>query len=182
MHQIRVHTTDDLYTAIRAASRGDQLVLMPGEYAGNFVIDKALEITGDGSGEAITLAAENGSCLKVTSPCTLMWGLHLRATSSSVTLLDIEADDVAIDECVLSGGKTTVWVHGNNITLNRCTIRDGLLSLYLDRCGEVDVTDCTIRDNRSTGVICTNLEKYTRLIGCELSHNKQLGLSTSYST
>src|SRR4051812_40728925 len=100
MQQIRIHTTDDLYTAIRAASPGDRLVLMPGEYAGNFVIDKPLEITGDASGKAVTLVAEAGSCLKITSPCTLMWGLYLRATSRLVTLLDIEVDDVAIDECV----------------------------------------------------------------------------------
>ena len=179
--QIHVQPTDDLNAVIRSAASDTQLVLMPGRYDGNCVVDKPLEITSDGSGEAITFSAETGSCLRVTSPRTLIWGLKARAASRSAILLDIEANDVALDECTLIGGKTTAWVHGNNITLNRCTLHDGLLGLHLERCGEVDVVDCTIRDNHS-GVLCTDLERYTRLIACELSHNKKLGLATSYST
>jgi hypothetical protein len=180
--QIYATERDDLNAVIRSALPGTQLVLMPGRYDGNCVVDRPLEITGDGSGEAITFNAETGSCLRVASPCTLIWGLKARAVSNAVTLLDIEADDVAIDECVLTGGKTTVRVRRNNITLNRCVIRDGSVGLYLDHCGEVDVVDCTIQDNHRMGVLCTNLEKYTRLIACELSHNKECGLATSYST
>src|SRR3954451_6532378 len=107
----------------------------------------------------------------------------------------MNADDVAVDECLLSGGKTTVWIHGTdtevteytrrfvvsrNIVINGCTISDGYIGLYLDRCKEVDVTDCIVRGNRSTGVLCTNLEPDVRLIACELSYNKESGLSTSY--
>src|SRR4051812_34257760 len=182
MQQTRVQPTDDLQAVIRAASPGEQLVLLPGKYVGNFIIDRPLEITGDASGDAVTLAAEDGSCLKITSPGVLIWGVLLEATSGLVTLLDIEADDVAIDECVLTGGKTTVRVRGNNVTLNHCIVRDGSVGLHLDHCGDVDVTDCTIRDNRNAGVLCTNLEKYTRLVACEISHNKAFGLATSYTT
>ena len=179
--QIHVQPTDDLNAVIRSAASGTQLVLMPGRYDGSCVVDKPLEITGDGSGEAITFSAETGSCLRVTSPRTLIWGLKARAASRSAILLDIEANDVALDECTLIGGKATAWVHGNNITLNRCTLHDGLLGLHLERCGEVDVVDCTIRDNHS-GVLCADLERYTRLIACELSRNQRFGLATSYSS
>src|SRR4051794_38553361 len=105
--QMRVKATDDLNAVLRSAPAGARIILLPGRYAGNVVIDKPVELTGDGSGQPVTLTAQEGSCLEVKSPQTLIWGLHLTAISSSVTLLDIQAEDVAIDECVLSGGETT---------------------------------------------------------------------------
>src|SRR4051794_23175903 len=120
--RIRVRSTDDLQSVIRAASPGDQLVLMPGEYAGNYVIDKPLELTGGKAEGTVTLSAEHGSCLRITEPRTIIWGLTLRAASRSTILLDIETNDVIVDESVLRGGETAVRICGNNITLNRCQI------------------------------------------------------------
>jgi nitrous oxidase accessory protein NosD len=68
MPQIRVQPTDDLQAVISSASAGTKLVLMPGEYTGNYVLDKPLEITGDGSGGTIILTAQAGGCLQLV-PC-----------------------------------------------------------------------------------------------------------------
>src|SRR4051794_18194246 len=129
MPQIRVQPTDDLQAVISSASLGTKLVLLPGEYAGNYVLDKPLEITGDGSDGAIILTAQAGSCLQVRESRTIIWGLTLRATSDSVILLNIESNDVIVDECLLRGGETAVRICGNNITLNRCQMRDSNVGL-----------------------------------------------------
>src|ERR687883_196631 len=113
MQQLLVQTTDDLQAVIRSAPPGSQLVLTPGKYPGNYLVDKPLEITGDGSGGTVSLTAQTGSCLHIKEPRTIIWGLTLRATSDAVTLLDIETNSVAVDECQLRGGETTVRIHGS---------------------------------------------------------------------
>jgi nitrous oxidase accessory protein NosD len=70
--QVRVKATDDLNAVVRAAAPGTRLILAPGRYTGNIDIDRPLEITGDESGEAVVLGAQEGSCLSVTSPQTLI--------------------------------------------------------------------------------------------------------------
>jgi hypothetical protein len=178
--QMRVTASDDLGAVVQSASPGTRLVLEPGRYNGNFVIDRPLEITGDESGEPVILNAQEGNCLSVTSPQTLIWGLHLEAASGSATLLDVEADDVAVDECVLTGGETTVRIGSTNVTMNHCEILNGTTGLHLDQCKQVDIVDCIIRRHRGTGVLCTDLGIDTRLVGCELFNNGAFGLSTSY--
>jgi hypothetical protein len=180
LRQVRVNPTDDFNAAVRAAAPGTQLILAPGRHSGNIEIDKPLEITGPWPFGTVELSAEKDSCLTVTSPQTVISGLHLEAASDSVTLLDIQADDVAVNECVLAGGATTVRVGGTNIAVNRCEIRNGTTGLHLDQCEQVDIVDCGVHDHRSTGVLCTNLSEDTRLIGCELASNGEFGLATSY--
>jgi Right handed beta helix region len=182
MQQIRVRPTDDLQAVIRSAVPGDQLVLLPGEYAGNYVIDKPLGITGDGSGGTIILTAQAGNCLQVRESRAIIGGLTLRSASQSVTLLNIDANDVIVDDCVLNGAKTTVRVQGSNITVNHCSISGGSVGLYLDECGQVDILDCTIQENRITGVLCTNLKKDTKLVDCTIAQNRGPGLSTANDT
>ena len=109
-----------------------------------------------------------------------MWGLHLEAASGSVTLLDIQADNVAVDKCIPSGGETTMRIGGTNITVNRCRILNGTTGLHLYQCKRVDIVDCIIAEHRKTGVLCTNLETDTQLVACELSGNRECGLATSY--
>jgi nitrous oxidase accessory protein NosD len=187
-HQIRISAGDNLEAIIRSAPAGTKVVLSPGRYDGNVVINKPLEITGDESGGTVTLSAQSGTCLRVTSPQTLIWGIRLEASSRSVTLLDIETSNVAVDDCTLSGGKTTVRISGQNITLQRCMLLNGTTGLHLDQrknvdtadCKDVDIVDCTIREHRDTGVLCTNLGTGIQLVACELCDNKRYGLSTSY--
>jgi hypothetical protein len=177
---IRVRPGADLQEVMYAAKPGTRIILSPGTYNETVVVTKPLEITGDGSGGTVSLGARDGSCLRVESEQTIIWGLHLGTASTSETLLDIQADNVAVDECVVSGGETTVRVGGANVTMDHCDILNGRTGLHLDQCKQVDIVDCTIRNHQNSGVVCTNLGTDTRLVACDISNNEGFGLSTSY--
>jgi len=189
MAQIWAHSTDDLSAVIASASPGDHLILTPGHYGGNHVVDKPLVLRSEKAGGTVTFTAPQGSCLLIRAPRTWLWELSFEATSTDAALLTVECDDVGIDNCQLTGGKAALWIHGSrgmddrygsNITVNRCTIQQGVVGLHLEQCANVDVTDCIIRDNRRFGVLSSVLDKNVRLVGCEISHNGEAGLSTAY--
>jgi nitrous oxidase accessory protein NosD len=183
--QVRVKPGSSINAVIAAAEPGTRLILPPGHYPENVVVDKSLEITGDGSGEPVYLGAvgELGTiCLALQSPQTVVWGLDLETTVLLATLVDVQADDVAIDECTFRGGQRALRVSGSNITINKCVFSGSLSGLFLDQCKDVDVLDCTMMENRREGILCSDVQVYTvNVIGCDIHSNGQYGISGAYT-
>lgn len=123
--EARVKAGESMNAAIETAEPGARIIIDPGVYRENVVLTKPLEITGANSGaEFVELDPPDGSCFTVQSGQVVIWGLNLKTSLISVSLLDIDADGVAVDSCTLMGGATTVRVRGSNTTLNECVIAD----------------------------------------------------------
>ena len=65
--------------AIRVASVGTRIIVQPGMYPENLIIDKPLQIIGEGPVEEIVVESTNTSCLTMKSDYAKVSGLTLRS-------------------------------------------------------------------------------------------------------
>ena len=112
--QIEVSREHPLQTAIDSAQPGDQLLLQSGTYQGNFVINKALTLTGrkgvilDGNG--------NHSTLKLESPGIVIEQLRIQNWGKDLTELDAgifvgrDATGAVIRNNYFQGTTSGIWV------------------------------------------------------------------------
>ncbi|WP_165036424.1 right-handed parallel beta-helix repeat-containing protein [Candidatus Protofrankia californiensis] len=102
--------------AVRAALPGDRIVVRPGLYKGPIVLDKPLEVVGDGPVEEITIVAGEGSVVVFTASNGSVRGLTLRATGQPQEgpVVDIRAGRLVLDGCDVSGSASAgVAVHND---------------------------------------------------------------------
>ncbi|AEH08341.1 MULTISPECIES: right-handed parallel beta-helix repeat-containing protein [Protofrankia] len=131
---VRVHVVDALgrgdFTtvdaAIRAARPGDRVVVRPGLYPGPLILDKPLEIVGDGPVEEITVVAGTGSVVLFTAANGSVRGLTLRATGQpgEEAVVDIRTGRLVLDGCDISGSASAgVAVHNDaDPHVHRCRV------------------------------------------------------------
>ena len=78
MNTIVVSPTGDcqnISTAIREAKAGDCILVKPGVYQEDLIIDKPLEIIGDGDVADIVVESQNADCIMMETDNALVRGL-----------------------------------------------------------------------------------------------------------
>ncbi|WP_322767692.1 TIR domain-containing protein [Frankia sp. Cr1] len=118
----RVHVVDALYRgdftsvieAVHAAQPGDRILVRPALYEGPIVLDKPVEVVGDGPAEEITIVAGEGSVVVFSASNGSVRGLTLRATGRprEQAVVDVGAGRLVLDGCDISGSGIGVAVHG----------------------------------------------------------------------
>jgi len=136
--------------AIKAAKPGDRILVRPGLYEESLVIDKPLEIIGDGPVEDIEIRARNANVLTFRASIGRVANLTLRQSDGKPDLgvtiaqgrLDLEGCDIS------SRSGVCVYIHsGADPRLRRNKIHDGKgsgVSVYDSGLG-------TLEDNEITG-------------------------------
>lgn len=119
----------DLQTAIAGSMPGDVLILAPGTYAGNFVIDHALTI--DGQGKALIDGQGKGTVITVTGDDVTLRGLTVTGSGHR-------------DETIDSGIKMMKGVH-------RALIENNTLTGNMHGIDFHGSVDSTARGNTITG-------------------------------
>ncbi|WP_237524179.1 nitrous oxide reductase family maturation protein NosD [Shewanella sp. KX20019] len=118
--QIRVTPEDDLQVMLDNAVDGDTLILSSGKYVGNFVVSRAITLTGqqgalidaDGQGHALQLKSANIVLEKLQIQ---NWGHDLTAQDSGI-YSDKSATDLIIRDNRLTGDGFGIWLQkGRNI-------------------------------------------------------------------
>ncbi len=117
-----------LVSAVAAASPGTAILVRPGVYRGTVLIDKALDITGQGDRDTIILSAEAGPVIEFTAAQGRIANLTLRQEGSgsgrvgagvamSRGRLDLTGCDITSETsvCVAVYGDAAPFVLGNNI-------------------------------------------------------------------
>jgi nitrous oxidase accessory protein NosD len=182
-------TGDGDYTslneALRNAAPGVRLLVRPGLYQEGLVIDKPVEIIGDGKRREIILASEGPSCLLMHTHEATVRGLTLRQEeaagndSEGFFAVDIPQGRLTLEDCdITSASLSCIGIH-NELTvpiIRRCRIHSGADSgIYIFNAAGGQVEDCDIYDNRNIGVAIT--EGAAPVIkGCSIRDGKDAGL------
>lgn len=114
--------------AIDAASPGDRIMVRPGVYREGLIIDKPLEIIGDGSVDEIVVEAENANAFLFRASMGRVANLSLHQMGGGEWhSVDISQGRLVLEDCdITSQGRSCVAVHGGagpSILRNR--IHDG---------------------------------------------------------
>ncbi|NET54452.1 MAG: hypothetical protein F6K09_39455 [Merismopedia sp. SIO2A8] len=82
-------TTDytTIEEAIKNAQPGTKILVQPGIYRESIVIDKPLEILGDGQVSDIVIESTNSNCILMQAEYSIVRGLTLRGCATGVLIL-----------------------------------------------------------------------------------------------
>ncbi len=166
--------------AIRDVEPGTRIVVRPGVYKESLVVDKRLELIGDGPREQIII--EGTPCLRLQTDWARVQNLSLRAVAAGgrrAHAVSIAHGQPILERCeIRSDALACVAVQGPtaNPVLLRCTIRDGKSAgiLVLDD-GRGVVEECEIFGHALAGVEIRQRGSPT-LRRCRIRDGQQVGV------
>ena len=147
--------------ALRAVAPGGRVLVRPGTYEESVVLDKRVNIVGDGPREGIIVKGAGASCLKSSAAGARVAGLTLRGLGGGGEsfAVDVLRGELVLEDCdVSSETMSCVAVHGPDAAplFKRCRIHDGADSglYFFDGAGGT-VEDCEVYRNANVGVAIT---------------------------
>lgn len=169
--------------AIRQSAVGARLLVRPGIYDEGFVIDKPLEIVGDGALEGIVVRASRSSCLMMRADEAVVRNLTLRVEAQSGAAgffaVDIPRGRLLLEACDISSDSLScVAIHNSSAepTIRRCRIHHSADSgVYAFDGARGTIEACDIFENSNLGVAVTGGAQ-TAITGCHVHHSKDAGI------
>jgi len=149
--------------AIRNASANAHLLIRPGIYNESIVIDKNLEIKGDGQPENVVIISAYSSCVQMQTDKATVRGLTLqgrgRQNGKAFFAIDVLRGELMLEDCDISSDSLScVAIHGANANpfLENCRIHDGADSgIYIFDNARARIENCDVYQNANANIAIT---------------------------
>lgn len=175
--------------AIRQAKPGTRIIIHPGVYREAILIDKTVEIVGDGPRDKIVVENVSGHVVKMQTDYALVRGLTLRGLvgpknaakdqSAAIAVIDIGTGRLVIEDCnIVSDTRVAVTIHGSsaNPVLWRCKVSDSKgIGISFANQARGMIEECEISGHAISGVVMAQ-ESNPIIRRCRIHHNKQDGV------
>ncbi|TGO02046.1 hypothetical protein PN36_31280, partial [Candidatus Thiomargarita nelsonii] len=143
--------------AIEKAKAGSRILVKPGVYEEDLVIDKPLEIIGDGDVADIVVESKNADCIFMKTDNALVRGLSLHNRADECYAVDIPQGKLRLENCdITSDTLACVGIHGSEAEgiVSYCKIHDSKEScgVYVYENGTGRIENCEIFGNANTGI------------------------------
>jgi F-box protein 11 len=169
--------------ALRNVTANTRLLIRPGLYNESIVVDKNVEIVGDGRAEEIIIISANASCVRMQTDYAVVRGLTMHCNAKKVGksffAVDIPGGELTLEDCDISSDSLScVAVHGSyaNPLLRRCRIHDGADSgIYFFDNARGRIEECDIYRNVNVGAAITGGANPT-IIKCRIYEGKNGGV------
>jgi parallel beta-helix repeat protein len=166
--------------AIEEAKPGDKIVVRPGVYAEGLMMDKPLEIVGDGPVDEILIQARGMHALAFRTEVGRVANMTLRQVGGvgNWYAVDVSQGRLKLEGCDISsrGGVCIVIRDGADPQLRRNTIHDGKQSgVYIGNDGRGTLEDNDIAGNGTSGVEMSS-EGNPTLRRNKIHHNREHGV------
>lgn len=167
--------------AIKQAQPGTEIRVKPGQYQERLIIDKDVEIIGDGPPEDIIIK-HNAPCLQMRAKHARVEGLTFEGKGEpdkNRGAVELEQGQSIMCNCIItSQTKYCVTINGEacDPTIDHCQIQKGKgYGIIIDNHGKGVIDYCKITGNALAGIgIARGSEPLIR--NCEISRNKQKGV------
>lgn len=172
--------------AIKIASPGTRILVRPGFYQESLVIDKPLEIVGDGPLVDIIIENKGSSCIRMQTDYAVVRGFTLRHRAGhfkyffdkSSYAVDIPHGQLILETCdISSSGTTCVKIHGDSADprIRGCTIHNGKgRGVLVSKNGRGILEGCDIFGNYFEVQILQGGNPIIR--GCQIHDGKAFGV------
>ncbi len=168
--------------AIKNAQANDRILVRPGIYREGVVLDKHVEIVGEGPQESIILESSDVDCILMQTDTALVQGLTLRCRAGLKNMkyyaVDIPKGQLILKDCeITSDSLACVAIHGSeaNPTIQRCKIHSGKQQgIIVYENGQGTLEDCDIFGNTYAGVAIEGSNLIVR--SCRIHDGKETGV------
>jgi len=150
--------------AIKNAADNTRLLIRPGIYRESIVVDKNVELVGDGETEDVLIVGENSSCLQMLADKAILRGLTVQGRGARYGKaffgVDVQRGESVLENCdITSDSLSCIAVHGvdANPTIKNCRVRDGADSgvYFFDNArGQIVASD--VYRHRNASIAVTN--------------------------
>ena len=142
--------------AIQNAEEGTRILIRRGTYNEGIVIDKPLEIIGDGAREEIIIQSGDSDCILMQTDYAVVKNLTLRVRAGRKGKefygVDIPQGNLTLENCdITSDSLSCIAIHGSsaNPMIKNCRIHDGKdAGVVVYENGEGTIEDCDIFANK----------------------------------
>ena len=151
--------------AVRRAQPGSRVVVRPGLYREGVVIDKSIEIVGNGPYDQIVIEAADASCVQVRAGEAVVRNLTLSGVAAAggadagFFAVDAAGGRLTIESCdITSDSLSCVGVHNaaTELFMRQCAVHAGADSgVYLFDSARATLEACDVYDNRNVNVAVT---------------------------
>jgi parallel beta-helix repeat protein len=146
--------------AMEAAKEGAKILVKEGIYREGLVINKPVEIIGDGETSDIILEYSDGACILMQTDYAKVKGLTIcgqaELKGKKYYAVDIPQGCLVLEDCdITSDSLSCIGIHGLTAkpTIRRCKIHDGKeMGIFVYQKGQGIVEDCDIFANTFSGV------------------------------
>jgi serine/threonine protein kinase len=146
--------------AIAHAFPGTRILVRPGLYHEGLVLNKRLEIVGDGPLSDIFLETTSSSCILMQTDYAMVRGLTLRGRSGlerkEFVTVDIPQGRLVVEECDISSDTLAcIAIRGTKTSpvIWRCQIHDGKsVGILVSNHGHGIIEECEIFSNAGAGI------------------------------
>jgi parallel beta-helix repeat protein len=152
--------------ALKTAKRGDRILVKPGAYRECLVIDRSVELLGDGPEEEIVIDGDGGCCAFIQAGQAVFRGITFRSfpghgtTVEAPAVIQIERGRSIVERCrVLSGLQAGVSVRGATTVpiIRSCLFRDAKqAAIYVFERAKPIVADCAVSGSKRAGIWCAD--------------------------
>jgi len=149
--------------ALRNVSANSRLLIREGVYNESIVIDKNIEIEGDGAVENIIVRSRDQSCVTMQCDEATVRGLTLqgrgKSSGKSFFAVDIPRGKLTLENCDISSDTLScAAIHGANANplLRNCRIHDGADSgVFIFDTARASIENCDIYHNANVNLAIT---------------------------
>jgi F-box protein 11 len=185
------------------ALAGDEIRVRPGTYTESLVLDKKVEIRGDGQADRVVIQSATGDCIRMATDEASVRGITIRCVGKGERhAVNVPRGRLVLEDCNLSSEAfACIAIHGKdaNPTIRKCRIRQShdcgilvydqgrgviedcdvygtsLAGLEIHGGGDPTVRRCQIHDGKSSGIYVHTGGKGT-LEDCHLQGHTLAGI------
>ncbi|MEH1799008.1 MAG: right-handed parallel beta-helix repeat-containing protein [Nostoc sp.] len=165
--------------AIASVPPGSRILVQPGFYNEGLIINKPLEIIGEGAIADIIIESHSSSCILMQTKYALVHGFTLHGKAEKCYVVDIPQGQLVLEDCdITSDYLSCVAIHGHtaNPVIRRCQIHDSKNSgIYCWENSQGIIEDCDIKNNATCEVTIQQGANPT-IRHCRIHDGKQCGI------
>jgi len=169
--------------AIKQAKPGTRIIVRPGVYQESLVIDKRLDIVGDGKVNEIVVQSTSKACISMNTEDARVRRLTLRNRSGvnkQCYAVDVPRGRLVIETCDVSSDSLSCFgIHGSGAApiIRQCTIHgSGQHGIFVYDHGGGTVEDCDVFASTFSGIRIVEDSKPV-IRQCRIHDCKQFGVS-----
>ncbi|GHO88811.1 protein kinase domain-containing protein [Dictyobacter formicarum] len=172
-----------LSEAIQQAEPGSFIFVREGLYKENIILDKPVEIIGNGPRAQIILESSNTDCIVMQTAAATLRGLTIRCLAGSMGkaayALHISQGELFIEDCDITSSSSaciSITSVNANPTIRYCTIHDGAgYGITISQNARATIEYCEIFNHPRAGIhITTGADPILR--HCNISNSERYGL------